>query len=700
MRLSLVTLLALTLFACEGVLSSAAPPTTPGEVEPPPPEPEKCEPGSTEVPKLLRVSNHEYRQMLSDVLEVDVPPALFARWMPIAAVYGFDTMSESRLDGQALTTQLETAEQLAQLVLATPKLTAHCPMPRAPVPPACTSKVSYSSRIDFSDAQGRDCWAYLDSGGTPMIFDNTRALWRKEPDQTALIWANGMHPGSTVDPVLRWKGPLDGTVTLTGQFQDADPGGGDGVTVTIRRNGVALWTRALANASAAATFTLTSPVSRDDTFDFVVNRNADPSWDTTAFEATLSYAPTPLKASWGWDNCAAPLISRLASRAFRRPIRPDELADYQQLFESSKQGAAQAGFAEPVDEALSAVVQAVVLSPNFVFKPELVPGGLDPQERAFGTASRLALYFRGSVPDDELWQLAGTGQLSSLSAVRAQAARLLDADADRFTSHFAGQWLDFRDSVDVGPLTASLKAESAGVFREVLTTDLPPQRLLEPGFTFVDATLAYHYGLSGSGKVMTSARGGLLTQGEFLIHTANGSEFRRPIHRGLWTLTRLMCRSLPRIDAATLAEIQQSVGGIDRSLPLSKQMELHRQSGTRCAGCHSMMDPIGLALEKYDKQGLWRDAYANGAPITNDLLLDGVSVKDPHELTAALVASPEFDACVAKNLLTFALNRGPTREELCVAEQLARPLDGSKPTLKTMTLEAMLRAMQLTGSAP
>jgi hypothetical protein len=162
-----------------------------------------------------------------------------------------------------------------------------------------------------------------------------------------------------------------------------------------------------------------------------------------------------------------------------------------------------------------------------------------------------------------------------------------------------------------------------------------------------------------------------------------------------------LCRSLPRLDAATLQEISNSVDAIDRNLPLAEQMRLHRTSGTRCAGCHSLMDPIGLALEKYDRQGLWRDTYPNGAPIMNDLLFDGVTpVRDPNELAGAVENSPEFRACVARNLLTFALNRGPLTEELCVAKELAAPKNGAAPSLKDMTLEAWIKAQQLTGSAP
>jgi hypothetical protein len=55
--------------------------------------PAPCAPMANAVPKLLRLSNHEYRNMVSDLLGAPVDEALFARWTPVAEVYGFDTMS-------------------------------------------------------------------------------------------------------------------------------------------------------------------------------------------------------------------------------------------------------------------------------------------------------------------------------------------------------------------------------------------------------------------------------------------------------------------------------------------------------------------------------------------------------------------------------------------------------------------------------
>ena len=143
-----------------------------------------------------------------------------------------------------------------------------------------------------------------------------------------------------------------------------------------------------------------------------------------------------------------------------------------------------------------------------------------------------------------------------------------------------------------------------------------------------------------------------------------------------------------------------SFDAIDRSLPLPQQMELHRNSATRCGSCHSQMDPIGLALEKYDPQGQWRETYANGAAIETNLEFNGGVVKDPHQLSKAIEASAEFRSCVAEKLFTFALNRGPLEGELCVATRIGNPLDGTKPTLKENTLESLMRALELTEVKP
>lgn len=711
-----VSPLCLVLAACEGIISGGVAPqpiastppvlTTPDAsvvvVTPPPP----CEPEGAPVPQLLRVSNHEYRAMVNDLLGVAVDPVLFNRWTPNAEVYGFDTMTATRIDSQSLEVQLETAEQLAAIVKGTPAMFSHCPAIAPVQTPVCNLKPTYSSLDDFADTQGRECWTYVDSSGAVMVFDNANSRWRKEPDEAAFLWRNGAHPGSSVDVVRRWQVPVSGSLKLTGDFTDADPGGGDGIAVAIRRNGTAIFTRDLANAGQAD-FNLTIDVTRGDELDFVINRKANNAYDTTAFTASMIMTPTPRKAAWTWESCVEPLVSRLASRGFRRPVRADELAQYRTLFDSQRTEAAAAGFGEPVDEALTAVLEAVFLSPNFLFKPELAPGGLDANERAFGVASRLALFTRGSLPDEALWMKAGTGALLQDAEVRAELERLLDQDLERFSMNFAGQWLSFRDPIEETPLALSMRKESSDMFSTVLREGLTPEKLINPGFTVVDERMAGYYWFPNPAgnptppwRIASDKRGGLLAQAAFLKRTGEGSEFRRPIHRGLWVLTRLMCFHLPRIDAATLEEINMSVSSIDRSLPLPEQMKLHRDSSSRCNSCHGSIDPIGLALENYDPHGHWRDAWPDGVPIESDLTLAGKTVRNPMELAKVLEESDEYRACVAEKLLTFALNRGPLEGERCAVERLGRPIDGTKPSLKDMTVEAWLQGAQLTEVSP
>lgn len=701
--------LLLILASCQGASdmdvlngTSVAPPEEPFK------EPERpaCElPPASEVKKLPRRSNDEYRELASDLLGAPVNSQLFVRWTPIAQVYGFDTMTESRIDAQGLEVQLETATALAKLLTSSMSVMAVCPLPND-APALCTSKPTYSPLTDFSAVQGQSCWSYLDGSGAPLAFDSATG-WYGNAGQGLFVWNSGMHPGNALDAVRRWVAPLEGSIALTGSFTDVAPAGGDGVTVAIRKNGANLFSGVIVNGGAPESFDLKFTLRKGDTVDFVVSRLGNTAYDTTAFTASLAYAQAPLSGGWTWDNCAAPVITHLAGRAFRRPLRPDELADYKALFQNTQSAAATALMPGAFHEGLHTVLEAVLLSPHVMYKPEFVPSGFDESERTFKVASHLSHFFRNSFPDDELWALASSGALKEEALVDAQAKRMLAQYPDRFARSFAGQWLDFREGIGAQPdaLTTSMRQEAQSTFEEILRAELPPQSLISPGFAIVDQPLATLYGLpftaggSTRQRVATTERGGIFSQGYFLTSTAKGSEFRRVIHRGIWTLNRVMCRSLPELDAATREEIAASVGAINPALPLQEQMKLHRSSSTRCASCHSLMDPIGLSLEKYGPDAKWRETYPSGLQIQNDFDFDGTAVRDPKELATMIEQSTSFRRCVAEKLLTYAMNRGVLESEACVTEEIALPRDGAQPSLKAMTLEAF-KLSRLRTEAP
>jgi len=689
---------------------SKAPPEGPADTPPVfevPGIPESC--GVLEaaaVPVLPRSSNDEIRQLYTDLVGEPIDADLFARWTPLAQVRGFDTMTESRIDAQTLEEQLRTTEAVASLLVRSTTVMAQCPV-ATEQPPLCAVHGSYDATAQFSGVQGQDCWSYLDSAGRPLSFDAGRQMWTSASDPGLFLWNTGLHPGIGIDVVRRWTAPQNGAVVLRGSIADADGGGGDGIIADIRATSGTVFRAVIVNGGAAEAFDIPLEVRRGDTIDVVIQRGASNAYDSTALTAAFAFSPGPATAGLSWDNCGTGVVQRLASRAWRRPLRPEELADLKTVFDETSSSAAAAGLVGTFTEGLQAAVQAALLSPNVQYKPEFVPGGFSEAEAGFRRASRLALYFRSSFPDDALWALASSGALTNDvddRVIRAEAERLLASDGDRFVDNFAGQWLAFRAPIGASdtPLQTSMRAEAHDVFATILGEDLPPKRLIAPGFTVVDGPLAAHYGLqTGSDgdapvRVATSERGGLFTQGHFLTSAATGSDFKRVIHRGVYALNRTLCSSVPMLDPATREEIAASVDQIDPATPLGERMEIHRNTSDRCLACHAQMDPLGLALERFDETGRYRETYPDGSAISNGFDFNGVSVKDPGELAAFVGDSSEFQHCVAEKLFTFGLHRAPRSEEFCVVDALAGAADGQSPSLHDIAIDAFVMSLHLT----
>jgi hypothetical protein len=674
--------------------------------------PARCDVDPEPISILPRTSNEEFRLFVSDLLGRPVPVERFAQWTPLSQVNGFDTMTESRIDPGALQAQLATVESLSVELLATPTLFDGCPTPSDP-PPLCPLHGSYSSSTQFGGEQGRDCWSYLGTGNAPLTFDAANARWFDGADAGLFLWNNGMHPGIGVDVTLRWTAPTDGEASMSGSFFDADPGGGDGVVVIVRGPGGDVFRAVIANGGAPEQFQTTLPVRRGEVVDVVVQRQANNSYDTTGHAVAIAFAPTPPSGGRSWDNCGQQVVERVAARAFRRPLRAEERDELRRVFDETTAAAAQAGLPGTFSEGLQAALQAVLLSPHVLYKPELVPGGFADDEAQYARASRLALFFRSSFPDDELRALAAAGALGDDDALAAQAARLLAVDGDRFAEHFAGQWLDFRvvgstSPVSADPLASAMRHEAQAVFGAVLADGLPPESLLAPGFTFVDPTLAAHYGLTpdpaasvdaaGFVRTPTDARGGLFAQGHFLTSTATGSDFKRVIRRGLFALGRTLCQPMPMLDPATREEINSSVGQIDPATPLGDQMQIHRGTSERCLACHAQMDPLGLALERYDHRGLERSTYADGSSVDNGFPFNGTSMRNPAELSTHLQTTGDYRRCVAEKLLTWGLHRAVRYEERCVVERIAGLGDDAgspAPALRDLSIEAFLTSLHL-----
>jgi hypothetical protein len=217
---------------------------------------------------------------------------------------------------------------------------------------------------------------------------------------------------------------------------------------------------------------------------------------------------------------------------------------------------------------------------------------------------------------------------------------------------FAGQWLGFRSSFqDASAQVRSMATESHLVFIDQLANDQKPEGLLKPGFTYVNSILAADYGLSapasGFAKAVTNKRGGLLDQGLFLVATASAAA-SNPVQRGLWVMDKILCRSLPPLQPATLEEIAEAAKDISPLLTTEERMAKHRDHSSRCYTCHSQIDPLGLPLEKFDQFGRERSNWS-----MNPISFGSSSVRDPASLGKAILSTAEFDHCVTRKLKAY-----------------------------------------------
>ena len=258
------------------------------------------------------------------------------------------------------------------------------------------------------------------------------------------------------------------------------------------------------------------------------------------------------------DACVTSFVTTLGARAYRRALAPDEIASYLDLAAKARTAGA------TPDEVINTVLQAMLVSPHFLFQVELDPNpaSITPHPLgAYELASRLSYMIYASMPDDALFASAQSGQLSDPTELQAQLTRMLQDSKAIFAQNFSEQWLGVRTVDTVQPdaslfptfnaqLGQSMKREVDLFFNEFVQSNLPVESLLTATFTYVDDRLATHYGLPSVGPNMTRVdlttpqRGGLLSMGALLTATSRGNR-TSPVSRGKFTLSELLCQEPP-----------------------------------------------------------------------------------------------------------------------------------------------------------
>ena len=385
--------------------------------------------------------------------------------------------------------------------------------------------------------------------------------------------------------------------------------------------------------------------------------------------------------------CAESIISRLASRAYRRPLKSSDVTGLMTFFD---QGAADGGFEGGIRTAL----QAVLASPHFVFRMEEIPGDVEPGEvyriGDIDLASRLSFFLWGTPPDRELIDVAERGELSKSDGLDRQARRMLaDQRSEALATRFASQWLRLQDLEKVHPdaltypyfdqrLSQAMHRETELLFTHLVREDRNMLELLTADYTFINERLARHYGIpnvSGPGfrrvTYPDNRRRGLLGHGSVLVLTSHASR-TSPVLRGKWVMEVLL-GTPPPPPPPGVPDLEATEGAQDgRMLTTRERMELHR-SNEVCRSCHRFMDPIGLALDNFDVTGRWR-IKENGVPLdTRGELYDGTTITNLDELLQALLKRPEsIIRNFTANLLAYGLGRRVEYYDMPTVRAIAR----------------------------
>ena len=372
--------------------------------------------------------------------------------------------------------------------------------------------------------------------------------------------------------------------------------------------------------------------------------------------------------------CAAEIVSRLARRAYRRPVTTADVDTLLGFFDSGRESGG--GF----DAGVQLALERMLVDPDFLLRMERDPAGAAPgapyRLSDVETASRLSFFLWGSIPDDALLDAAEAGLLSDAAVLDAQVRRMLaDPRARSLVDDFAMQWLHLRNLEDVkgdpvpfpdfdDNLVEAFRHETTLFLASTLREDRSVLDLLDADYTFVNERLARHYGIPGvyGSRFRRVAlpdltqRGGLLGHGGLLALTSYPTR-TSPVLRGKWLLDTILGAPPPSPPPDVPALPEGEGGG--RTTSVRERLERHRQAPA-CATCHASIDPPGFALEQYDGLGAWRTADEFGNPVDATATLpSGRRVEGMAGLRAWLLERPEqFAGTVTEKLLSYALGRG------------------------------------------
>jgi len=514
--------------------------------------------------------------------------------------------------------------------------------------------------------------------------------------------------------------PVDEVVTLTLYYREDDQLRrlllDDKQTAELER----LW--------AELHFVSHSPLKLVDAFEQLwqyATQDADPSAFTPMREPIKQRAEAFRKELLAAEPKQLDAVVNFAERAWRRPLKSAEREELKTLYRKLRAQEL------PHEAALRMTLARVFVSPAFLYKFEQpAPGTKQSPVSDNELATRLSFFLWSSAPDAELASLAAAGKLRNLDVLAAQTRRMLrDARVRRLAVEFGAQWLHTRDLDTLDEkserhfptfksVRGALNEEPIRFFTDLFQRDGSVLALLDADYTFVNATLAKHYGLVARHSnvespasaarpnldigmssydgwwrvdgVRAQGRGGVLGFGATLAKQSGASR-TSPILRGNWLSETLLGERLPRPPKGVPVLPEEAPAG------LTERALIERHSGDpKCAGCHARIDPFGFALERYDAIGRLRAKDAAGLPIdSRTRTADGVELEGLDGLRNYLLTTRReaFERQFCRKLLGFALGRSVQLSDQPLMDEMLQQLAANEHRVG-LAVEMIVRSRQ------
>ena len=635
-------------------------------------------------PGLYRLNRTEYATVIQDILGMEVSAEIEATLPPDNTSYGFDNIADILgVSPTLLEGYLAAADRISAIAVGDPAF-----------PP---EQVQYPASISLSQNQHMDGLPFGTRGG--MAIDHIFPLDGVYEINTSFL-------ASSLDALMGLQFPHQFEVSVDGQrVKLVTIGGPADYTLVLENSALALEainqrtqvrlpltagehtvTVTFLAKSGALDMDQLEPFERGH-FDAVyIGGNpavtnveiagpfngVAPRQMTATRQKVFSCYPNSVAEE---RACAEQIFTNLAGQAYRRPLEDDDLDVLIDFFLAGREDKG------TFDAGIQMGLRRMLMDPDFLFRFEVEPVNIQPGDNFkisdMALASRLSFFLWSSVPDQELISLAEQGLLSDPRVLDEQVLRMLrDPKANALVENFAGQWLQLRNLESRAPdfvafpdfdenLRNAFREETTLFFNSVMREDRNIVDLMTADYTYLNERLAVHYGIPGIygdhfRRVELEGhpeRGGLLGQGSILTVTSFPHR-TSPVVRGKWVLDNILGAEPADPPDNVPALDENSADAIDiRSM--RERLADHR-ADPACSSCHNVMDPIGLAMEKFDGIGRWRDLDEGGIPIdSSGQMADGTPVDGPIALKDALIAEEDmFVTTFINRMLTYSIGRG------------------------------------------